>query len=62
MEFRDESGTGPAVEHRIRAHIQVKEGASPSGSFSGKLAIRTDHPEKPEVTSSFFGFFDERRR
>ena len=62
MEFRDERGNEPAVEHRIRAHIQVKEGPAPSGSFSGKLAIRTDHPEKPEVSSSFFGFFDERRK
>jgi len=62
MEFRDDSGSGPAAEHRIRAHIQVKEGVSPAGSFSGKLSIRTDHPEKPEVNSSFFGFFDERKR
>jgi hypothetical protein len=61
IEFRDDA-SGPAAEHRIGAHIRAAEGSSPSGSFSGKLTIRTDLPEKPEVTSSFFGFFDERRK
>jgi hypothetical protein len=61
----EETGDGPgksALEHGLRARIGSGKKALAKGSFSGKVIIKTDHPDKPEVTLSFFGFFDERRK
>jgi hypothetical protein len=52
----------PALEHELKARIGSGKKALTKGSFSGKVVIKTDHPDKPELTLSFFGFFDERRK
>lgn len=60
----------PATEHVLRATIaagaqggpEAPGGARRTTSFSGTVAVKTDHPEKPELSLSFFGFFDEARK
>ncbi|HZN59496.1 MAG TPA: DUF1573 domain-containing protein [Planctomycetota bacterium] len=55
------SAAGGSKDHVLRARI--RGGEPPSlGSFSGKVIVRTDHPEKPELTLQFFGFFAERKK
>jgi hypothetical protein len=51
-----------ATEHALTARIGSAKKPLPKGSFSGKVVVKTDHPDKPELTLSFFGFFDERRK
>ena len=43
-------------EHVVRARV-VAPGGFPVGSFSGKVEVRTSHPEKPRLELGFFGFF-----
>jgi hypothetical protein len=48
----------------VRATLAPAEGAEElpvAGSFSGKVTINTDHPEKPEIELPFFGFFSEKK-
>ena len=45
------------LEHILRARIVVGSEGTPEGSFSGKVLVKTDRPEKPEITYNFFGFF-----
>jgi hypothetical protein len=51
-----------AAQHVIQARVEPTGGGPPRGSFSGKVTVRTDHPEKPEIILSFFGFFPEPRK
>ncbi len=54
-------GGASATQHLLRATILA--GDKPGlGSFSGRVVVKTDHPEKPEVTLSFFGFFAEPKK
>jgi hypothetical protein len=45
------------LEHVLRARISVGSKEPPERSFSGKVIVKTDRPEKPEITFNFFGFF-----
>ncbi len=55
-----------AKEHVIAAEVDLPpEALAPapegresagSGSFSGRVIVTTDHPERPEIVLSFFGF------
>lgn len=52
-----------AIQHVLRARI-VK-GSKPLGGdayFSGKVMVKTSHPEKPEVAFTFMGFFAPPRK
>lgn len=52
-----------AIQHVLRARI-VK-GSKPLGGdayFSGKVIVKTSHPEKPEITFTFMGFFAPPRK
>jgi hypothetical protein len=65
LELRDGKVGVEAQRHVIRARIAPPAGWAPTasqGSFSGQVSVKTDHPEKPEVTLSFFGFFDSKRK
>jgi hypothetical protein len=62
IESTGESAGKSATEHTLRARIGSGKKAVAKGSFSGKVIVKTDHPDRPELTLSFFGFFDERRR
>jgi hypothetical protein len=62
----DTPGLGLAVTPRsedggkkwlVEARIRVPGPVLPTGSFTGKILVRTDHPEKPEIELLFFGFF-----
>lgn len=44
-------------EHAIRARVVAPGGFPLGSSFSGKVTVRTTHPEKPQVELGFFGFF-----
>lgn len=48
------------TEWTLRARIRLAAAALPRGSFSGKLLVETDHPEKPGLQLGFFGFFRAR--
>jgi hypothetical protein len=56
LESTAEPAEGGKV-HLLRSRIVVPEGSQPKGSFSGKVFLQTDHPEKAEVVLGFFGFF-----
>jgi hypothetical protein len=62
VEVLGEGPGKPAAGHTLRARIGSGKKALTKGSFSGRVAVRTDHPDRPELTLSFFGFFDERRK
>ena len=49
------------IEHVIRARIS-QQGKQAAGDFFGTVLIETDHPEKPQVTLNFFGFFAEAKK
>jgi hypothetical protein len=62
-----------ALRHRLRARVKEPQrlqqppkdkdkGFKAQGSFSGKVRVKTDHPEKPEILLSFFGFFAASRQ
>ena len=50
---KQESGS----EWILRARLRLPPGIPPNGSFFGKVRVRTDHPEKPNLELNFFGFF-----
>ncbi len=55
------AAAAPGLEHVLRARISGGE-KHPPGSFSGTVLVKTDHPEKLEVTLNFFGFFAEPKK
>ncbi|MBN1442619.1 MAG: DUF1573 domain-containing protein [Planctomycetes bacterium] len=45
------------TKYRLNALLEIPEGAAPDGPFSGKILVKTDHPEKPKVELNVIGFF-----
>lgn len=58
---RSASAGSSGLEHLLNARISGGAKAG-DGSFSGTVLVKTDHPEKPEITLNFFGFFAEPRK
>jgi hypothetical protein len=56
LEVTPEESDG-GKKHLLRAQLVVPAKAPAKGSFSGKVFLTTDHPEKPEIVLGFFGFF-----
>ncbi len=63
VEIEDTSVKGGAagLNHVLKARISAGNLPVP-GSFSGKVVIKTDHPDKPEITLNLFGFFAEPKK
>lgn len=51
---------GKGGKYRIRVVLLFRGDKKPKGTFSGKVVVRTDRLEKPEVTYNVFGFFPAR--
>jgi hypothetical protein len=47
----------PAKGDGVGSSSSKKTSAKAQGSFSGVVTVQTDHPEKPTIELSFFGFF-----
>ena len=49
-------------EHVLQARVVAPSGFPVGTSFSGKITVKTTHPDKPQVELGFFGFFAKPRK